>query len=261
MLHRHTFGSPERPTLCFLHGFMGSSADWTTVAKQLDEEFHCVTIDLPGHGQSLDQPREAYSVEGATEAVVEVLDAEGVSSCTLVGYSMGGRVALSGRLRHPERVERLVLESVSPGLRTAAERAERRDVDAERAARIEDDLEVFLEDWYRQPLFSSLTRYDLVDEMVGRRSKNDPHELARALRGMSPGRQVSFWDRLDEIDDPTLVLTGMLDEKYETITKKTAARISPAWHVVLPDAGHNVHAERPAAFLDALRTFLADTAK
>jgi 2-succinyl-6-hydroxy-2,4-cyclohexadiene-1-carboxylate synthase len=141
MLHRHTLGAPKGPALCFLHGFMGAAADWAPIGRGLQGEFQCVTIDLPGHGQSLNPPEEAYSVAGATEAVVEVLNAEGIDSCTLVGYSMGGRVALSLALRHPDRVHRLVLESASPGLRTEPERAERRDVDAERAARIEEDLE------------------------------------------------------------------------------------------------------------------------
>ncbi len=260
MLHRHTFGSAEQPTLCFLHGFMGSSADWAPLVQGLEDDFYCLAVDLPGHGQSLDQPEEAYSVAGATEAVVEVFDAEGVSSCVLVGYSMGGRVALSLTLRHPNRVGRLGLESASPGLRTKAERADRREVDAKRAARIEDDLEAFLADWYRLPLFDSLAQHGLVDEMVRTRCGNDPAELARALRGMSPGRQTSFWERLDEIACPTLVLTGALDDKYAAITEETTARIEAARRVVIPGGGHNVHAERPTAFTEALTQFLAATA-
>ena len=82
-----------------------------------------------------------------------------------------------------------------------------------------------------------------------------------ALRGLSPRRQASLWDRLSEIECPILVLTGALDDKYTTITKETAARIEGARRVVIPEAGHNAHAERPAAFLDALRRFLADTAE
>jgi len=239
---------------------MGSSADWAPIVQALEDEFHSLTIDLPGHGRSLDRPEEAYSVPGATEAVVETLDATGVDACTLVGYSMGGRVALSLALRHPERMERLVLESASPGLRTNAERADRRTVDADRAARIEADLEAFLADWYRQPLFASLAHHDLVDEMVRTRSENDPEELVRALRGMSPGRQASFWDRFGDLDAPTLVLTGALDDKYTAITDEAAARIEAARRIVIPEAGHNVHAERPAAFLNALRRFLSETA-
>ncbi|MFB6279168.1 MAG: 2-succinyl-6-hydroxy-2,4-cyclohexadiene-1-carboxylate synthase [Salinibacter sp.] len=260
MLHRKAHGPSEAPTLCFLHGFMGASADWASVVEVLSDDVHCLTVDLPGHGRSLDRADDAYSVAGATEAVVDVLDAEEIPACTLVGYSMGGRVALSLALRHPERVERLVLESASPGLRAEAERAERRAVDAARADRIETDLDAFLADWYRQPLFASLARHELVDEMVRTRSENDSRELARALRGMSPGRQASFWDRLDTLDGPTLILAGALDDKYVAITDEAATRIDPARRVVIPEAGHNVHAERPSAFLDALGSFLADTA-
>jgi pimeloyl-ACP methyl ester carboxylesterase len=92
--------------------------------------------------------------------------------------------------------------------------------------------------------------------MVQTRSANDPDELARALRGMSPGRQDSFWDRLSTIAGPTLVLTGALDDKYTAITKETTARVDSAHRVVIPEAGHNVHAERPAAFRKALVRFL-----
>ncbi|MFB6271368.1 MAG: 2-succinyl-6-hydroxy-2,4-cyclohexadiene-1-carboxylate synthase [Salinibacter sp.] len=258
MLHCGTCGSTDAPVLCFLHGFMGASADWAPIAESLSGEYHCLTVDLPGHGESLDQPEEMYSVAGAADAVADVLDAEAVSACPLIGYSMGGRVALSLALRHPDRVDRLVLESASPGLRTAADRAERRTVDAQRASRIEEDLEAFLADWYRQPLFASLARHDLVDEMVRRRSENDPQELARALRGLSPGRQASFWERLGELACPTFVLTGALDDKYAAITNETAARIDSARRAVVPETGHNVHAERPSAFLKTLRRFLAD---
>jgi 2-succinyl-6-hydroxy-2,4-cyclohexadiene-1-carboxylate synthase len=260
MLYCQAHGPSDAPILCFLHGFMGDSADWGPVMARLEDRFRCLAMDLPGHGRSLDQPDETYSVEGATQAVVETLDAEDVPPCTLVGYSMGGRVALSLALRHPERVERLVLESTSPGLRTETERAERRAVDADRADRIEEDLPAFLAGWYRQPLFESLARHGLVEEMVQTRSTNDPHELARALRGMSPGRQASFWDQLDELDRPTLIMTGALDDKYVDITDATDARIDPARRVVVSEAGHNVHAERPTAFFDVLKHFLTDTA-
>ena len=95
--------------------------------------------------------------------------------------------------------------------------------------------------------------------MVQTRSTNDPRELAKALRGLSPGRQASFWKRLDTLDCPTLILTGALDDKYVSIADEAATRTDPARRVVVPGAGHNVHAERPSAFTDALDSFLANT--
>lgn len=259
ILHYHTDGAPHQRPLCFLHGFMGSSADWRPVVTGLGERAFCLSVDLPGHGDSLDRPSYFYSMEGATQALADVLDEVGIDRCSLVGYSMGGRVALYFALFHPERVRRLVLESASPGLRSAEERAERRFLDDQRARRIESDFDAFLDDWYRQPLFASLSRHGLVEDMVRTRRRNDPVEVARALRGLSPGEQPSLWNRLPDLDVPTLVLTGALDDKYRVITEKTAQRVPNARRIVVPKAGHNVHAERSQAYLVQLGRFLDET--
>jgi 2-succinyl-6-hydroxy-2,4-cyclohexadiene-1-carboxylate synthase len=238
---------------------MGAGTDWRPVVSALEEEAFSLTLDLPGHGASLDGPDHRYCMEGATQALADVLDDARVDRCTLVGYSMGGRVALYFALFHPGRVHRLVLESASPGIDDEAARAERRALDAERARRIREDLDAFLRDWYRQPLFASLRRHDLVAEMVARRRANDPAELARALRGLSPGRQPSLWGRLEDLSPRTLVLTGALDDKYAETTAEATARIPDARRVLVPGAGHNVHAERPQAFLAHLVHFLHTT--
>lgn len=236
---------------------MGSSADWALTVEALSDVAFCVTVDLPGHGRSTGLPSHLYTMEGATQAVADVLDEVGIDRGSLVGYSMGGRVALYFSLFYADRVRRLVLESASPGLQTKDARSRRRALDAERAERIRADLGAFLEEWYRQPLFESLQRHGLVDEMVDRRSTNDPDELARALTGLGPGHQPSLWERLGEIEVPTLVMTGGLDEKYEDVTERTARVIGTADRVLVPEAGHNVHAERPQAFLAQLSHFLA----
>jgi 2-succinyl-6-hydroxy-2,4-cyclohexadiene-1-carboxylate synthase len=259
MLHYRTHGAAHQPPLCFLHGFMGSSADWQPIVDALSRDAYCLTVDLPGHGRSLDGPNHLYTMEGVTQALADVLDDAGINRCSLIGYSMGGRVALYFSLFHPTRVRRLGLESTSPGLRTEQERAERRCIDDQRANRIQQDLDAFLENWYRQPLFASLARHGLVEEMVATRRANDPDELAQALRGLSPGEQPSLWDRLPDLSVPTLVLTGELDDKYTGITDQAARRIGAARRIVVPEAGHNVHAERPQAFLAELVRFLDAT--
>jgi len=259
MLHYRTHGAPHQPPVCFLHGFMGSSTDWQPIVDALSKDAYCLTVDLPGHGQSLHGPNYFYTMEGATQALADVLDDAGIKRCSLAGYSMGGRAALYFSIFHPGRVRRLVLESASPGLPNGEERVQRRFLDDERADRIRADLEGFLEKWYRQPLFASLARHGLVEKMIEKRSTNDSDELARALRGLSPGEQPSLWDRLSDLSVPTLVLTGELDDKYKAITKRTAERIKMAQRTLVPDAGHNVHAERPQAYLSHLVRFLQST--
>ena len=246
----HTAGDPDAHAVVLLHGFMGSSDDWRPLMASLAGRARLIAPDLPGHGRSLRRPSAAYTMAGAVTAVRHTLDTLDVGRCTLLGYSMGGRVALAFAVAHPERIRHLMLESASPGLEAESERAERRATDAARAARITDDLRGFLEDWYRMPLFASLTRHGLVEEMIARRAANEPRELAASVQGMSPGAQPPLWDALATLRVPTLLLTGALDTKYAALARRMAARNDAIQRAIIPDAGHTIHAERPAAFRD-----------
>jgi 2-succinyl-6-hydroxy-2,4-cyclohexadiene-1-carboxylate synthase len=254
-------GDPHRPTVLFLHGFMGSGADWSDAISALDERFYCVAPDLPGHGASLGLLPEAYTVEGATRAVLDLLDRFGAGRPAIVGYSMGGRLALYLALRHPERCSGLFLESASPGIEDATKREARCRSDEERAERLEaGDLASILHDWYRQPLFASLAqREDLLQETIEARMRNDPVELARSLRGMGTGHQPSLWDDLDALQVPAVAVAGELDEKYARISRRIAGSSPNARAVVIPGAGHNVRLEAPEVYLALLKRSLCDT--
>ncbi len=251
-------GDPHRPAILFMHGFLGSSADWADTISALDERFYCVAPDLPGHGASLGLPPEYYTIEGTTRALLDLLDGLEISRAALAGYSMGGRMALYLALRHPERCSRLFLESASPGVVDAAEREARRVADEERARRLESgDFEGFLADWYRQPLFASLSRHEgLVQKIIEARRRNDPAELARSLRGMGAGSQPSLWEVLAGLQVPTLAVAGALDEKYAGISRRMAVLNPGMRTAVVPGAGHNIHLEAPEAYLALLQDFL-----
>lgn len=245
--------------MLFLHGFMGRGEDWRGVSAGLGEGFFRVAADLPGHGASLGMPPERYAMEGAARSVLDVLDGAGVGRATLVGYSMGGRLALYLALRHPDRCSGLFLESASPGLEDAWERAARRRADEQRAERLEGgDLRGFLEDWYRQPLFAPLARdRDLLRRTIEDKMRSSPVELAASLRGMGTGSQPSLWAELPDLRVPALSVTGALDEKFVGISRRMAS-LAPAMRaVVAPGAGHNVHAEAPEAYLSLLRGLLS----
>src|ERR671938_303761 len=115
-LGRRLSGSPDHPVVLFLHGFMGSSADWNDVVAAIGDRAFCMALDLPGHGASLGLAPESYTVEGSARAVLHALDELEVERPVMVGYSMGGRLALYLALRHPQRWAGLFLESTSPGL-------------------------------------------------------------------------------------------------------------------------------------------------
>lgn len=239
---------------------MGSSADWLDVTSALEDRFRCIAPDLPGHGASLGLPSRSYSSEGAARAAIRTLDVLDVGRAKIVGYSMGGRLALYLALRYPERCASLFLESASPGLEDASEREARRRSDEEKATRLESgDFERFLTDWYSQPPFASLTRWDeLVEEMIEARRGNDPAELARALRGMGTGSQPSLWGELPSLVVPALAVAGELDEKFVALSRRMAGASPNVRAAVVPGAGHNTRAEAPGAYLDLLEGFLGD---
>ncbi len=258
MLHYTVRGREDGPALLFLHGFLGSGDDWNEIVDGLCGEYRCVTVDLPGHGASRGLNGEAaYSMEGTAAALHAVLDAEGIDRCGVVGYSMGGRVALYFALNIPHRCRRLALESASPGLQEAVEREMRRGIDEAHALRLEaDDFAAFLEDWYRQPIFASLeSKPALRSRMIASRICNEPGELARSLRGMGAGVQPPLWDRLDELRMPTLFVAGALDGKYVEVAEQMAALSTYVRAAIIPNVGHTVHAEDPKQFTDLLQDF------
>ncbi len=257
-LHHTIAGRRAQPPVLFLHGFMGAVSDWIEVTDALRRTFFCIAADLPGHGQSAGMDEEASTMAGASRALVDLLDALALPQANVVGYSMGGRLALYFALHHPARCRKLVLESASPGLATEVERRARREVDEARAVRLEtDDFGAFLDDWYAQPLFKTLAQHEgLTERMKAARGRNDPHELARVLRGLGTGQQPSLWERLADLPVSTLAVAGALDGKYVEVAERMAVRSPRLRTVVVPNAGHNVHAEQPATFVNILKAFL-----
>jgi 2-succinyl-6-hydroxy-2,4-cyclohexadiene-1-carboxylate synthase len=257
-LSRKLFGSPENPDVLCLHGFMGSAADWQDVATAIGDQASCIALDLPGHGASLGLVPAAYTMEGTARVVIRTLEDLEARRPVIVGYSMGGRLALYLALRYPERCAGLFLESASPGLESAGERAARREADEDKAKRLESgDFENFLGDWYRQPLFAPLARdKDLLRRTIEARGRNEPTELARSLRGMGTGSQPSLWQELEGLAVPALAIAGQLDGKYVGISSRMASISPKVESAVIPGVGHNVHDEAPEQYAALLGSFL-----
>ncbi|MGF1471072.1 MAG: 2-succinyl-6-hydroxy-2,4-cyclohexadiene-1-carboxylate synthase [Rubrobacteraceae bacterium] len=258
MLNCIASGDPRRPAVLLLHGFLGSGADWEEAVADLGEEFYCLAVDLPGHGATVRMPSEVYTVPGAARALSELLDGLEIERAAVVGYSMGGRLALYFALRYPERCRGVFLESASPGLESPEEREARRRSDEIKARRLESgSFEEFLDDWYRQPLFASLARNEgVLQRTIEARRRNEPRELARSLRGLGTGSQPSLWSRLPGLQPPTLAIAGALDKKFVEIGRRIEAESPAARFEVVPGAGHNVRVETPEAYSSLLQGFL-----
>jgi len=259
LLHCEWQGNPSGPPVVFLHGFMGSGSDWAEVIDLLSGVYHCLTIDLPGHGKSLNfTDHGAYTLSAASLGVAAAMNEAGIRSAPMVGYSMGGRVALDLAIHHEHLCSRLVLESASAGIPKEEARAERLASDEKRARELEQGpFEDFLRTWYAQPIFVSLTD-DVkgLEEVLRRRRANEPVELAKALRGMSVGAQAPLWAFLPGLNIPVLLVAGKRDGKYADVIRQMALLLPRATVEIIPGVGHNAHVESPSLMARLIKQFL-----
>jgi 2-succinyl-6-hydroxy-2,4-cyclohexadiene-1-carboxylate synthase len=257
--HYSFHGNLDQPVILFLHGFLGDCHDFDSVISLLTDQFCCLAVDLPGHGKTKVRGGDNfYTMPQTAQGLIQLLGQLTISTCALVGYSMGGRLALYLALNFPQFFHRVMLESASPGLKTAAERSQRRDNDARLADQLEtESFSSFLKRWYDQPLFTSLKQHPDFEQIVERRLNNHPGELAQSLRYMSTGHQPSLWERLPENQVPLLLLVGGQDTKFRAINTEMADLCPQAKLSILRDCGHNIHWERPTLFAQQVREFLA----
>ncbi len=243
--------------MLLLHGFTGCAQSWAEVMKPLSLKHRVVAIDLPGHGLTQAPDDVAQDVTQFAMPVVSQQVASFITTLIgtpvhLVGYSMGGRLALHVALEHPAWVQRLILESASPGLEATDERAARVASDEALAQRIErDGIAAFVTEWERLPLWRSQQVFAEEKRMRLRaqRLQNNARGLALSLRGMGTGMQPALWHRLGELRMPTLLLAGELDAKFVAIARRMAAAMPQSLLCVIPGAGHTTHLEQPEAFV------------
>jgi len=246
--------------LLLIHGFTGSIAQWEPLAASLSRTYQLIMVDMLGHGSS-DAPLqvERYSTFEVVEDLAELLQMLGHKQVHVLGYSMGGRIALSFAMQKRELVRSLIMESSSPGLASEEERLARTKSDQALAKRIEQQgIEWFADYWGKLPLFSSMlqlpeARQKQLHEL---RLRNRPFGLAQSLRGIGTGVQPSWWQQLDELMIPVLLIAGELDTKYCHIAKQMQGRLPQAQLEIVPGAGHNVHVEQPHLFDTIIKRFL-----
>ncbi|MCB0034249.1 MAG: 2-succinyl-6-hydroxy-2,4-cyclohexadiene-1-carboxylate synthase [Anaerolineales bacterium] len=246
--------------LLMLHGFTGSSENWQGVAPELAAQNKLIMPDLLGHGrtEALAEP-ERYQMAQAAADLAALLDHLKIHHANVLGYSMGGRLALYFATHYPQRVHSLILESSSPGLATAAERTERQQQDEALATRIETEgIEKFVDFWESLPMWESQRVLPLsVRNMLHeKRLNNRPEGLANSLRGMGTGAQPSLWDKLAQLPHPTLLLTGLRDTKFVAINQQMSKQIPTAALQLISHAGHTIHLERPDHYTQTILTFL-----
>ena len=227
-----------------VHGFTQTGSTWDEIAGQLAREAEAVRVDLPGHGGSAD-------LRLGFEETAAALGACG-GRATYVGYSMGGRLCLRLALDRPDLVAALVLLGASPGVADPAERAERRRSEKRLAADILESGDAgFHRGALAQPAFETV-RPRPTD--LAMRRTSPPDGLAAALHSLGTGSQTPLWDRLAELAMPTLLVAGERDAKFVDIARRMDAVTGPNVRTAfVPESGHAVHLDQPAACVELIR--------
>ena len=256
--HYSFSGKRDKPLILFLHGFMGDSHEFSEVISLLSDQFCCLAIDLPGHGKTKTLGvNNYYTMSNTAHALIRFLDQLNIEKCFLVGYSMGGRLALYLNLYFPQRFSKVVLESASPGLKTQQDRAGRMQRDLELAHKLEtSDFSAFLRNWYDQPIFASLKNHPNFERLLQSRLQNNPIQLAQSLRDLSSGCQPSLWDNLKLNENPLFLLVGEYDEKFVGINLEMANLCKSVTLKIVNHSGHNIHFENINEFVLNVRSFL-----
>jgi 2-succinyl-6-hydroxy-2,4-cyclohexadiene-1-carboxylate synthase len=253
-----TFGKKSNPPILFLHGFMGSSADWDSICNALAEKFYCIALDLPGHGQTTTSSNEDFTMEHCSSEIINFLHERKIIKPHLLGYSMGGRIALFLSVYYGEKFSKILLESASPGLKTESERTDRQIKDSLLARRLQmQPFKQFVENWYEMPLFETVQKdKKSYDRMIRSRLQNDPKLLSLSLTYIGSGSQPPLWEQLKDIKNSTLLLTGSDDAKFSSIAADMHSRNRTMQHEIIDDCGHNIHFENKQIFIETISEFL-----
>ena len=234
-------------TVFALHGFTQRGVMWDEAAA-LDGGAW-TSPDLPGHGAV------AVASWDATVSSLAVQLAALRRPRVLVGYSMGGRLALSLAVRRPELVDALVVVSASPGIRAAADREARVQADARLADRIREiGVEAFIDEWLARPMFGGLAARGREWLAADRRLRlgSSTEGLAGALEELGQGAMPWLGLRIRDIVTPSTFVAGTDDVRYAAAARRMAEAAPRGRVWLVPDSGHAVVGEDPRAVAAAV---------
>lgn len=245
-----------KPIIC-LHGFSENLSTWKLL--KLDG-YQLILIDFIGHGES-DKPYSSkyYSLKVMIKHLNKLIYQLGFKRYLMLGYSMGGRIALAYTLVYPKGIDKLILESASYGECGWINRLKRRINDLKLAKNIrENGIEWFNEYWSNLSIFESQGRLPkpIMDEIVKRRLLNVAYALSNTLLCTGQGKFPCLKNKISKLSMPVLYISGEYDRKYEQIGNEFAKLNSNIKHKIINGVGHNSHIEAPNAFIEVISKFL-----
>jgi 2-succinyl-6-hydroxy-2,4-cyclohexadiene-1-carboxylate synthase len=229
----------------FIPGFMQRGDAWRPVAELLPERYPSVLLDHREH-----------SFEGRLAEIADAASRAGAEGAVLVGYSLGGRLALRAVLRDPGRYAGLVTVGATAGLDDPSLRSSRAEADDRLASWIEAaPIEDVVSIWERQPLFADQSE-GLIEEQRPGRMSHDPAELAMLLRTAGQGVLEPVWHELLTLEVPVLAIAGARDEGYVAAARRMADVAPRGRAAIVENAGHAAHLQRPQRVAELIEDFL-----
>ena len=227
----------------FIPGFMQRGDAWRPVAELLPERYPSRMLDHAEH-----------SFEGRLGEISES------GADVLVGYSLGGRLALRAALRSPGSFTAVVLVGATAGIEEGPMRVQRVEADEKLASWMEAmPIEDIVALWERQPLFADQSE-PLVEEQRPGRLSHDPRSLALLLRTAGQGTLDPVWHDIRTLEVPLLAIAGARDDGYSAAAKRIA-KVAPNGHAaIVEEAGHAAHLQQPHAVAGLITEFLDQAA-
>ena len=229
--------------MLFIPGFMQRGDAWRPVAELLPERYPSRLLDHAEH-----------SFEGRMAEIA------GARADFLVGYSLGGRLALRAALRSPEAYRGVVLVGATAGIEEGPMRVQRAEADEKLASWMEAmPIEDIVALWERQPLFADQAEA-LVEEQRPGRLSQDQRSLALLLRTAGQGVLDPVWDELHSFDLPLLAIAGARDDGYSAAAKRIASVAPNARAAIVAEAGHAPQLQQPDEVARLITEFLEQAA-
>lgn len=231
----------KAPAVIFVPGFMQRGDAWSAVGELVAERYPSAYLDFRTH---------------SFEARLGELREAARPGSVMVGYSMGGRLALHLAARQHDRLAGVVTVGASPGIDDPEERRRRVEEDERLAAWMEfSTIEEVVDRWEGLPVFADQPPELVAAQREGRLS-HDPRLLATLLRSAGQGALPGVWDELRRLPIPVLALAGERDQRYVAAARRIALLAPRGDALPVMGAGHAAHLERPDAVAALVLEFL-----
>ncbi len=255
-------GEAQGKKLVFLHGIMGSLSNWSRIKGAFENDYQVLVFDQRGHGHSY-HAQTPYTLENYAGDLEALLQELGWSRIYLVGHSMGARVALVFADQHPDQVEKLVIEDVSPAAMTDVAVRVRTWIESVPVPFVSKALAKnflfgpFLKFFASAQEGQAMANFffmNLVDSPQGVTWRFD---LAGLQATLLEGQRQDRWREWQGLKMPTLLIRGERSQDLKAEDYQKMRQLNPRVQAVeVPNAGHWVHFDQPEEFKRILQGFL-----